>query len=792
MSQIPIPLPSAVASPDQRKRASGGDPSLSAWWLGALLFASLAAVLLMGVLEWEHYRRILKSRNAPLTLGDRAIIGWLLWAKSLLPLIPLLAASVLVAAFGHRKPATVLLAMGTLLWFCWLAADLLLQSLTGNHVLDYLPYLQDALISTDRNHLQWAGDMGSIAWRWLLMLAVMSAGGVLLLRTGLRLSESLLYRFSWMGSPRACVVWTAAFTLAALGAVPAQVLFSQPLLLRRLHMALPIDLALFVPQANNPAAWARLLGRKRDAALKPGVRIVALVPDPASEEDAGRELATLHNFSDEAVSLAGWRLRDREKHQHVLGGAIQPGQSLSLVMPRGLQLNNDGDELLLVDDQGQVHHQVKYKGEMVKYGGVLTFRGEADADEFLLKLNQGVRAAYHSLHDDAFAPRPVDEAVHLDEPSPPHAVYLVLESFRAAAVSPELMQRLDAWGRRGLRLNRHYAPSNSSHLGLFTLLYGRSPLVYDPTVDADIAPQTTHTLRANGYRCTFITSGDCTNFRKMERFLNEERFDRVIQEDGNDWRDWPERDRRALFRVRDVLEKAGDQPQFVMAFLMSTHFPYAFPAEWDVHRPSGADAVTLNNWKTFDTGVLHNRYKNAALSLEEELMRLIESLDPQRHIIVVTGDHGESMSEDGALAHASRGSEAQTRVPLLMVGPRFPSHTVEQPTTHADVLPTLLHALAGRELKVRSCHGRDVLAGTQLPDQVMICPYRWKDPYDLILVRGADRLQFKIRLGRASVEAIGFCDVHGNLDLSSQRQRTPQDAVLWTEAFRREMRRIAQ
>jgi hypothetical protein len=229
-----------------------------------------------------------------------------------------------------------------------------------------------------------------------------------------------------------------------------------------------------------------------------------------------------------------------------------------------------------------------------------------------------------------------------------------------------------------------------------------------------------------------------------------------------------------------------------MAFLMSTHFPYAFPPQWDVHQPSAADAVTLDNWKGFDIEVLHNRYKNAALSLEEELMRLIHSLDPQRHILVVTGDHGESMGEDGALAHPSRGSEVQTRVPLLMVGPGLPARVIQEPTTHTDVLPTLLHALCGHKVPIRYCHGRDVLADAPLGDQVLICPYRWKDPYDLILVRGLQRMQFKMRFNPGTIEAHGFCDTSGNLDLSPKHSFTRRDAVLWTEAFRRELLRISQ
>lgn len=776
-------MPPAEAKP-------AADRPLWTWWLGAILFASTAALLLTGVLEWEHYRRILKWRYVSLSTTDRGIVLWLLWAKSVLPLLPVLLISGLIAATGRRKLASWLLAFSAMALFFWLAADLVMQRLTGSHVLDFLPYVYDALTvtSTDRNHTQWAGDTASIAWRSLLVLAIVAACGLAMMRATAAVSTRLIARSTLLQSRWSAPVFTSLFVIWCLASVPAQALFSQPLLLRRLHTAMPVDLSLFVPQANNPSVFAGLLGLHHEQ-LEHGVRIISLLPDPAGD-DEGKEQATLHNFSDQTVNLDGWRLIDRDKNKHSLTGSIEAGQTQTITFAPAEFLGNDGDELALIDAAGGERHRVKYKSEMIKYGGVIAFREEGDLDEFLLKMNQSAQSLYHTMRKDLLTPRPVEE-VRIESANAPHVVYLVLESFRASAISPKLMQRLDAWGKQGLRMNRHYAGSNSSHLGLFTLLYSRSPLLYYPTLEAGIPPQTTQTLRASGYYCSFITSGDCTNFRKMDRFLNEEQFQQVILESGDDWRDWPQRDRRAIEHVHHILQSA-DKPQFVMAFLMSTHFPYAFPPQWDKHQPSGADVVDRSNWKTFDAKVLYNRYQNAALCLEDEIMRLIDSLDPARHIIVITGDHGESMSEDGALAHASRGSEVQTRVPLLMVGPGFSPQVIEQPTTHSDVLPTLLHAIAGQEVKLENAHGRDVLSGEPLSDQVLICPYRWKDPYDLILIRGQDRMQFKIRLDRAWVEAYGFCDTSGNLDLNPQRQCTPKDATAWVEGLRGEMLRIAR
>jgi membrane-anchored protein YejM (alkaline phosphatase superfamily) len=454
-------------------------------------------------------------------------------------------------------------------------------------------------------------------------------------------------------------------------------------------------------------------------------------------------------------------------------------------------MNNGGDTITLADAAGREHHQVKYSAGMVKYGAVIAFREEHELDDFLAKTNLGALSIYQHMRDDVLTARPVDEQASFQRPGAPNVIYLVLESFRESAVSPEVMRRLDQWGRAGLRLKHHYAGSNSSHLGLFTLLYGRSPLVYYPTVDAGVPPQTCFSLRKSGYQNTFITSGDCTGFRRMDAFLNEQVFDQVVLENGVDWRDWPDRDRRALARVKQIATERTDRPQFIMAFLMSTHFPYVFPPQFDVHQPSGPE-VTKANWSKMDPKLLHNRYRNAALYLESELMGLIESLDPQRNIIVVTGDHGESMSEDGALAHASRGSEVQTRVPLLMVGPGLPPRVIDQPTTHSDVLPTLLHALAGKPISIAHAHGRDVLAAEQLPDQVLVCPYRWKDPYDLVLIRADQRMQFKIRLDRPDVEAFGFCDQAGNLIPNPPHACSLRDATAWVEAFRQELRRIVR
>ena len=49
-------------------------------------------------------------------------------------------------------------------------------------------------------------------------------------------------------------------------------------------------------------------------------------------------------------------------------------------------------------------------------------------------------------------------------------------------------------------------------------------------------------------------------------------------------------------------------------------------------------------------------------------MKVLRSIDLRHNLVVITGDHGESMGEDGVFRHTTRMSEIQMRVPCVIVG----------------------------------------------------------------------------------------------------------------------------
>ena len=232
------------------------------------------------------------------------------------------------------------------------------------------------------------------------------------------------------------------------------------------------------------------------------------------------------------------------------------------------------------------------------------------------------------------------------------------------------MKRLDNWADQGLRLERHYSGSNCSHLGLFSLLYGRAPLGFHETLDREIPPQMLESLRQSGYEITLLSSGEIKGFRRMADFMNEKYCDHVI-EDGEftlgSMNDWPDSDRRKLAYARNIVNKAQGRPQFVFFYVLSSHYRYPCPSEFEILKESTGFLHFLNPREQIRNHL--NRYANSLQFLEHEVMNLVQSIDPNRNIVIITGDHGESMGEDGVFTHASRMSEVQMRTPFVMVGP---------------------------------------------------------------------------------------------------------------------------
>lgn len=94
------------------------------------------------------------------------------------------------------------------------------------------------------------------------------------------------------------------------------------------------------------------------------VVIESLVPNPVGQDRNG-ETVTLRNTDDHPIPMAGWELRDADGRAWPLLGmwTLDPGES-DTIRRNGLpmSLNNDGDEIVLIDQQGTEQDRFAYSG----------------------------------------------------------------------------------------------------------------------------------------------------------------------------------------------------------------------------------------------------------------------------------------------------------------------------------------------------------------------------------------------------------------------------------------------
>jgi glucan phosphoethanolaminetransferase (alkaline phosphatase superfamily) len=277
----------------------------------------------------------------------------------------------------------------------------------------------------------------------------------------------------------------------------------------------------------------------------------------------------------------------------------------------------------------------------------------------------------------------------------PDILLVVVESLRASALTPEIMPLTYAATARGLRAMRHYSGGNCTPLGMFALLYGTNVAPYRAMRSGRVHSYPLTWLKTQGYRLE-VFSGESLQWEEMDRTFFDV-FDEVHQPPNYQFT--VDQDIVAARGAADAFTAQDGPPRLVVLLLNATHFNYEYPAEFERFRPAAPSLDVLRLGRPDDIRPLLNRYQNAvgfADSLIGRVLAAVEAHGRGQPIVVVTGDHGEEFLEHGVLAHETNLFDPQTRVPLVIWGlpGSTPGTSIDGPTGHEDVLPTVLHAMS--------------------------------------------------------------------------------------------------
>jgi arylsulfatase A-like enzyme/tetratricopeptide (TPR) repeat protein len=275
-----------------------------------------------------------------------------------------------------------------------------------------------------------------------------------------------------------------------------------------------------------------------------------------------------------------------------------------------------------------------------------------------------------------------------------------LGSYGGRATTPNL-DRLAAHGARFTFAHSHAVVTLVSHASMLTGRYPYEHGIRDNTGYrlSPAQPTAATLLKAQG----FATGAFVGGFPLDHRFGLGVGFDvyddRLNTASGPDASD---RERRADLVVASALDWIGRQPGkwFAWVHVYDPHAPYQPPPEWAARFPSDPYLGEVS-WTDSALGVLFDTLAGQS----------------RPTLVVVTGDHGESLGEHGELTHSLFAYESTLHVPLIVsaIAPSdrasaVSGRVVETPVRHVDLLPTLLDGVGAPAV--------GTLPGTSLKDVI--------------------------------------------------------------------------
>jgi arylsulfatase A-like enzyme len=285
---------------------------------------------------------------------------------------------------------------------------------------------------------------------------------------------------------------------------------------------------------------------------------------------------------------------------------------------------------------------------------------------------------------------------------PWNIVFLIMESvgtryiFDTSNGNPMPMPFLHKMSREGWFLKKHHTASNVSTKAVFSLLSGRYDFFNRGTFGTrpDAHVPAIYGWLGEGYDSFLVTPSSIswyfpTNFVKnsgLSEIHSYENLKFKIKEEFHSLGHYIARDETQTVDFFIQRLSQAREPFLGMYISFTAHFPY-----FDY----GDDYRIMK-----DDGRLISRYYNNLYLLDRMIKRIYDHLQGrgmlERTILVVIGDHGQAFGQHhpNNFMHYRYSYNENLETPAVFYQPAlFKPKTVGFPTSHVDILPTLLDAM---------------------------------------------------------------------------------------------------
>jgi hypothetical protein len=283
-------------------------------------------------------------------------------------------------------------------------------------------------------------------------------------------------------------------------------------------------------------------------------------------------------------------------------------------------------------------------------------------------------------------------------PSPNASVIVIaIEGWNPAFVDDSMMPFVSQLRRQSRVFINHYSSGNNTLIGTLGLVYGESPTFYFDHAASGQRSLFIDALRDHGYRTAYFGEG-LSSYRFIDGYLTN------FTNGGNPV---PVSDSA----IHAIAAFVNSSPRtYTYYYYANTHFPYRHAKRFAKYLPEVPDDYQFdaNDIRRSRTAIV-NRYRNGLVEADDFLSHLFARLPWKKMIVVLTGDHGEAMLENGRLSHSSSLEHPEAGTPMSIYVPGGAPGVDSAITSHLDVFPTIFARLG--IAPPPAAQGRDMFAG---------------------------------------------------------------------------------
>lgn len=304
----------------------------------------------------------------------------------------------------------------------------------------------------------------------------------------------------------------------------------------------------------------------------------------------------------------------------------------------------------------------------------------------------------------------------------PNIFFLVAESLRNDFITPEVTPYLHAFKQNYLSSDCSLACGNCTQTGWYSLFHCQNPLFWgqEKTNSWSIGSPTLALLKEKGYKIHVYTATRLSYYNMDELLFGKERHlldDFHFYPYADEVKPW-QSDLAVTEKICEDLSSYEDEGHVFIAFFDSTHFHYSWPESTTQFTPY-CEKINYLQAICQKKGVdeIKNRYRNAFHYVDHLFgkiqLALMEKGSWKDAVVMLCGDHGDSLLEKKSLFHASELFQEQTETVLLCKFGDHQSLPAEADLTmisQVDLFPSLLHFLFGKEVLEKIHSGESIFS----------------------------------------------------------------------------------